>query len=139
MGIFGLDLVNTDPMQGFQTDLLTGRRPNQSDVVSGSGTYQPDAWDKFLGYKDAKGNSFNGWGGMALGTGQALLNGFMGMKQYGIMKDSLKENKRQFNTNFAAQKQMVNSQLEDRQRARVASNPGAYQSVGEYMPKYGIK
>jgi len=63
----------------------------------------------------------------------------MGMKQYGIMKDSLKESKRQFNTNFGAQKQMVNSQLEDRQRARLASNPNEYESLSTYMDKNRIR
>ena len=35
--------------------------------------------------------------------------------------------------------QTLNTQMEDRQRARVASNPTAYQSVGDYMNKNGLK
>ncbi len=61
------------------------------------------------------------------------------MKQYNLAKDTLNENKRQFGLNWDAQKATVNSQLEDRQRARVASNPSAYQSVSAYMDQNRIK
>lgn len=79
----------------------------------------------------------------ALGTGSGILQGlgsaYMGMKQYGLAKDQLQFSKDAFNKNYAAQAKMTNSMLEDRQRARMASNPGAYQSVGDYMAKNGIK
>lgn len=88
-------------------------------------------WDSFGG-KD-------GWGGTALGGLGALASTFLGMKQYGLAKQTLEENKRQFQLNYDAQKQMTNTRLEDRQRARVASNPGAYQSVGAYMGANGVK
>lgn len=80
-----------------------------------------------------------GWGGTALGAAQSLFSGYMGMKQYGMAKKELAESKRQFELNYGAQKNLTNSQLEDRQRARVASNSGAYQSVGDYMNQNGIK
>lgn len=75
----------------------------------------------------------DGWGNTAIGGFGALASAFLGMKQYGLAKQTLAENKRQFQMNYDAQKQTTNSRLEDRQRARVASNPGAYQSVGDYM------
>ena len=75
----------------------------------------------------------NGWGGLALNAASGLKQGFLGMKQYGLAKQTLAENKRQFQLNYDAQKQSTNTRLEDRQRARVASNSGAYQSVGDYM------
>lgn len=80
-----------------------------------------------------------GWGGTALGAAQGLFSGYLGMKQYGMAKEKLAESKRQFELNYAAQKTLTNSQLEDRQRARVASNPGAYQSVGDYMNQNGVR
>lgn len=80
-----------------------------------------------------------GWGGAALGAAQGLFSGYLGMKQYGLAKEKLAESKRQFELNYGAQKSLTNSQLEDRQRARVASNAGAYQSVGDYMDKNGVK
>lgn len=93
----------------------------------------------FLGSMDANGNKTQGWGGMALGAVQGLGSAFMGMKQYGLAKEAFNESKRQFQLNYDAQKQSTNTALEDRQRARVASNSGAYQSVGEYMSANGVK
>ena len=81
----------------------------------------------------------NGWGGLAVNAAGGLASTFLGMKQYGLAKQTLAENKRQFDLNYAAQRQTTNTRLEDRQRARVASNAGAYQSVGDYMAVNGIK
>ena len=81
----------------------------------------------------------NGWGGLAVNAAGGLASAFLGMKQYGLAKQTLEENKRQFQLNYDAQKQTTNTRLEDRQRARVASNAGAYQSVGDYMTVNGIK
>lgn len=75
----------------------------------------------------------DGWGNTAISGFGSLASAFLGMKQYGLAKQTLEENKKQFQLNYDAQKSMTNARLEDRQRARVASNPGAYQSVGDYM------
>ena len=91
-----------------------------------------------LGSTDADGMKTQGWGGLALGAASGIGNLFLGMQQYGLAKDAFKEGKRQFNLNYDAQRKATNTQLEDRQRARVASNPGAYQSVGAYMDKNGV-
>lgn len=92
----------------------------------------------FSNFFDNPETGAQGWGGMALSGAQGLMGGFMGMKQYGMAKDQLKEAKRQFDLNYNTQRQTVNTQLEDRQRARVASNPGHYESVGDYMKKHGV-
>jgi hypothetical protein len=92
-----------------------------------------------LGSTSADGIKTPGWGGMAMGAAQGIGNLWMGMQQYGLAKDTFNENKRQFALNFDASKKTTNSRLEDRQAARVASNPGAYQSVGDYMKKNGIQ
>lgn len=81
----------------------------------------------------------NGWGNLALNAASGLTSTFLGMKQYGLAKQTLAENKRQFQLNYDAQKQTTNTRLEDRQRALVARNPNAYQSVGDYMAVNGIK
>lgn len=99
-------------------------------AVSGNGNW----WDGAIGTKEAP-----GWGGLALGAASGLASGFMAMKQYGLAKETLEQNRKQFETNFAAQKGLTNANLEDRQRARVASNAGAYQSVGDYMAQNGVK
>jgi len=91
-----------------------------------------------LGSTNKDGIRSDGWGGMALGAAQGLAGAFMGAKQYQLAQDGLKENKRQFSLNFDNQRKTVNTELEDRQRARVASSPSAYQSVGDYMTKNGV-
>lgn len=119
-------------------------QPGFNPIGSGGGGVPttmngPTFMQNMLGYTDpSTGVQQQGWGGLALGAASALGNSYMGMKQYGLAKDALKENKRQYNQNYAAQRQTVNTQLEDRQRARVASNAGAYQSVGAYMDQNRI-
>ena len=80
-----------------------------------------------------------GLGSTLLAGGQALLGGYLGLKNYGLAKKTFNENKRQFDMNWDAQRTNVNSQLEDRQQARVASNAGAYDSVASYMDKNRIR
>jgi hypothetical protein len=105
----------------------------QSLPSMGVANTAPGFMDKMLGYRGPDGTQFNGWGGMALGAASGLMNGFVGMQQMGLFKDQLAQGKRQFDINFGAQQKLTNSRLEDRQRARVAANPSAYQSVGDYM------
>ena len=92
----------------------------------------------FLGSKSADGTQTQGWGGLAFGAAQGLGSLYMGMKQYGLGQRQLAFQQDSFNKNFEVQKQLTNSQLEDRQRSRVASNSGAYQSVGDYMKQNGV-
>ena len=99
-------------------------------------TGQPSFMQGVLGY-EGKNGYVPGWGGMALGAASGIGQAMMSMKQYGLMEDQLKESKRQFDINYGMQKKAFNNQLEDRQRARVASNAGAYESVSDYMKKYG--
>ena len=100
-----------------------------------AGNSSPGFWsmDSFMGNNDSP-----GWGQMALGAASGLMNGFMSMKQYGLAKDTLSAQREAFEKNYAAQRQTTNTQLEDRQRARVASNPTAYESVGAYMDRNRI-
>lgn len=118
---------------------LGNQAAQTAGAAAAAGITDPTFWQSMLGYTNDKGVQQQGWGGLALGAASALGNGWMGMKQYGLAKDAFKESKRQYNQNYAAQRQTLNTQLEDRQRARVASNPGAYQSVGEYMDQNRIR
>jgi hypothetical protein len=96
----------------------------------------PTFWDKMIGWTDpATQVQHAGWGGLALGGIEALGSGWLGLQQYGLAKDQLKFQKEAFNRDFANQVKMINGQLEDRQRARVQSNPYAYESVGAYLDK----
>lgn len=120
----------------FLGDLLAQQGVN-SAVGNGVGGASFGGWGDWskllLGGKDPSGMQTNSLLGAGMGILQGLGNAYMGMKQYGLMKDQLQFSKDAFNKNFAAQAQTTNTALEDRQRARVASNPGAYQSVGDYM------
>ena len=107
--------------------------------ASFGGSSTPSFGQSAFGFTDKNGMKTNGWAGAALGLGQGLMQGFQGMQQYGMAKKAFKEGQRQYNQDYAAQKKLTNANLEDRQRARVASNSGAYQSVSEYMEKHGIK
>lgn len=80
-----------------------------------------------------------GWGGMAMGAASGLASAYMGMQQYGLARDTLNQHKAEYAANYDAQKRTTNAGMEDRQAARVASNAGAYQSVGDYMAKNGIR
>jgi hypothetical protein len=71
--------------------------------------------------------------GHGLGTAGGVASAYLGMKQYGLAKQQLGEARRQFDLNYGTQRKLVNTQMEDRQRARVAANPTDYQSVGDYM------
>lgn len=152
-------IPEVDVMRGFRTNPVTGQSmsgsnptgalPTNFDANSlnyggmggatGNSAFQPSWMQEMLGYTDDKGMKFGGWGGLALGAAQGVMNGWLGMQQLDLAKDALSFNKEQFNKNYAAQRQTTNTALEDRQRARVASNAGAYESVGSYMNNNGIK
>ena len=123
----GMNLLNTNPI---------------STPVAVNGIALPQLPVQTQGYDwlDPK-NIFgkDGWGGLALGLGQGLFNGYLGLQQLGMAKKALGENQRQFNLNYDAQRRTTNAALADRQRARLASNPGAYQSEYDYMNQYGVK
>lgn len=139
-----------NPMEGLTTGFLDNYNYNTGggilssssavgagnpNPVAPSSAFQPNWLQGLTGYTNDKGIKTEGWGGLALGGASALGGAFLGMKQYGMAKKQLSESKRQFDLNYGAQRQTINTELEDRQRARVASNPGAYESVGSYMNK----
>lgn len=94
------------------------------------------------------GNSFSGLGNWAsqntdlLKAGAGLITGGLGawngMKQNKLMRQNMNQQASQFREQMDLSKQSINRNLEDRQRARVASNPVAYESVESYKKKYGV-
>lgn len=114
---------------------------NGSSLFSGLGDLLGGIFSKdslFGSTNDKTGVTSKGWAPLALGAGQAILGGIQGLQAQKLAQGQFKEGKRQFDLNYGAQRQATNTQLEDRQRARVAANPGAYQSVSEYMDKNRI-
>lgn len=77
-------------------------------------------------------------GQLGLGAANGLLNGYLGFQNLSLAKNQAKQAQSNWNKQWDANVKNTNAALSDRQRARVASNPGAYESVDSYMKKYGI-
>jgi hypothetical protein len=121
--------MNTGSGLGIQGGLTT----MPTGPAMATAPANPNGWS-WLGTRDQQGVA-----GLALGGASALGGLYLGMQQYNLAKDTLANNKAQFERNYAANKTTTNANLEDRQRARVASNAAAYQSVGDYMNQNGVK
>ena len=136
VGDLRLGAVNPGLMSDFSS-ALPGQvaAPGLWDQFKSSGVLNSSTMDPKTGAVMQQ----QGWGMPALQAASGLLSAWTGMKQYGLAKDAFSESKRQFALNFDAQKRTTNSALEDRQRARLASNAGAYQSLGDYMSQNGIR
>lgn len=105
----------------------------------GVGGFIKNLMSTALDKTDASGAVTQGWAMPVIQGATGMGELFMGMKNYGLAKDMFKQSKEEFNMNWDAQKQLTNAQMEDRQRARVAANPGGYQSVDTYMNTHGIR
>lgn len=68
-----------------------------------------------------------------------LWGAFNGMQQTKLTKQQMANSLNQWDKSYANQVSSYNTRLEDRQRARVASNPNAYESVDSYMQKNRLK
>jgi len=124
---------------GDQFGLNTSMIPSSGAVGAAGGNWWSDLLSGMFAKKDPTTNvTSDSWGGDALSAIKGITGAYMGMKQYGLARDSFDEGKRRYNQDYAAQKTLTNGNLEDRQRARVASNGSAYQSVGDYMNKNGV-
>lgn len=120
-----------------------GANPSYTSVGSALGM------DMNLPYAQGNPGMFSQLGSWAsqnadlLKAGVGLVTGGMGawngMNQNRLMERSMKQQANQFREQMDLSKQNINRNLEDRQRARVASNPTAYESVDSYMKKYGVK
>lgn len=123
------------------TGQVGGQLPNMdpSTIASMSGQ-SPDFFSlkSFLGGTDVNGFKNLGWGPTMFGMGNSILNGYLGLQQLDLAKDNLDFQKDAFSKQFENQRTLTNSELRDRQAARVASNPTAYQSVDDYMKANGV-
>ena len=79
------------------------------------------------------------YGQFGLSALGGLGQGILGFQNMSLAKKQLNQAQDNWNKQWDANKQTTNAALEDRQRARTASNPNAYESVDSYMKKYGIK
>lgn len=85
-------------------------------------------------------NSLSGLqiGQLGLGAANGLLNGYLGFQNLGLAKNQARQAQQNWDKQWSANVKNTNAALSDRQAARVASNPNAYESVDSYMKKYGI-
>lgn len=83
-----------------------------------------------------------GMGNLLLGTAQAGLGAFLGMKQYGLAKKQFEFQRDAWNKEYEINKNLTNERLETRQNRRNAEkavtgmNP---QDTASYMARYGVK
>lgn len=142
-GMFSSDLKTDE----FNADGISMYAPNASianyvpsaaltqDFSAASGK---SIWDNPFGKTYINGIKTDSPVSMGMGAAQGLFSGIMAMKNYGLAKQTLAQNKEMADKNYAAQGTTTNTAFQDRQRARVASNPGAYESVDSYMNKNRI-
>ena len=126
---FGIAPTTPVTPAGWRNPALT-----TTPVTAGS-----DWMTTWFGGKDAQtGNLSPGILPVGIGALTGLVGAYTGLEQLQVAKNNLAFQKEAFNKNFANQAKLTNSQLADRQRARVMDSPGAYESVDDYMNKYGV-
>lgn len=110
-----------------------------SGLMSGFGNIFSSG--SLFGSTEASGKQTSGWAMPAINLVSGLLSMQQGKEAQKFAKSQLAESKRQFDMNYGAQRQSINTELEDRQRARVASagGSGAYEDVNTYLDKNRIK
>lgn len=143
---YGFSNLTNSPMLSLQgnvanaNSLYTPNLGGNNNTPASGGMLDWLRTNGVIGQRDQKtGQMSDSWGGLALGAAQGIGSLYLGMQQYNLAKDALANSKFNAERNFQAQKSTTNAQLEDRQRARVASNSGAYQSVGDYMNQNGVR
>ena len=141
----------TQPNLNMQAQIPTAINPWQQDLgtavqnnaykslgLDSSGLYQTGVNPQAGGLSNWLSNN-----GSLINAGVGLLTGgfgaFNGMKQNKLLERNLNMQASQYREQMDLSKQTLNRNMEDRQRARVASNPKAYESVSDYMKKYGAK
>lgn len=116
---------------GNTSNMLGGTEPTSLLGDGSAGGDNKGGFDsmKFFG------NAANGLTGLG-----AMLQAYNGYKQVQLGRDAFDFSKSTYNQDSANQARMVNSELEDRQKSRIASTGnnnanGTYESLGSYMDK----
>lgn len=108
--------------------------PTQSTALGGTGSgISTDSIADSLG-----GMSGLQMGQLGLGALSGLFNGYLGYNNMRTAQRQAAQAQQNWNKQWNANVKTTNASLSDRQTARVASNPTAYESVDSYMKKYGI-
>lgn len=115
---------------------------SQYNDFASNGVAPPDATGGLKGFLFGKKNL----DGTSTGNGllpmvqtfTGLASAYIGMKQYGLAKKSFRQNRKEFNYNYDAQRQTTNALMEGKARARHSMNPDHYETPAEYMAKNEI-
>jgi len=143
MNLDFLTYVNGRP--GAQMPSVTDSvMQNSQNLISGVDQYDMGVLSQMPGGNESAGGGIPVWGQgnlaqTGLGAVNTLTNAWLGMRSLDMAKKNLAENKRQFNLNFESNKRLTNARLRDRQKARLATGGGNYQSVGDYMNQNGVQ
>ncbi len=105
---------------GFNTNQNMGGSPNSS-MFSQQGMFGD-----------------NGWFMPAVNTAMGFGNLYMGLKNYGLAKDSFKLNRDAMKTNLANQSKLVNRQIQSRQEFVNKYNPERAEDINTYMKNWGV-
>ena len=106
-----------------------------ADTAKINPTAVPGFADKLRDFNSQYGSTITG----GLQAAGGLWGAYNGMQQTKLAKQQMANSLNQWNKNYANQVSSYNTRLEDRQRARVGSNPNAYESVDSYMQKNRLK
>lgn len=135
----------TNPIQGnaFGDSVLGSWQQGAPDVLSSFNTssFVPETgWDAIKSFAGGAigGKDNTGWLGPVAGAASNLMGAWSGLQANKLGRDQLSQNKREFDLNFANQASLVNTQLRDRQRARVSADPVGQQSVQDFMKLSGV-
>lgn len=134
----GIGAFSVNPQNSVQTGFSSMQNYGAPTATVPGGGSKFGFMDRMLGAEAADGSKIGGWGMPALQLGTGLMQGYLGMKQYGLAKDQFKESQDQYADNYDSQRRLTNAQLRDRQKARVNSNPNA-QSVEAYMKENEVQ
>ncbi len=139
----GLNLGRSQDVPGFSLPAL----PSMPGIDALLQQKPEGLWDRFtqgikgsgiVGGTNADGTKFDGWGSPVVGLLQALNAFGMGNRQMKLYKSMAEDARNQFAMNYGAQRQALNTQMEDRYRTAVAANPNR-ESVESYMARNRIK
>ena len=109
---------------------------------SAASTFQPQGGIKnwmFGEYNPETGTTSPAYGMQTLGAALGLGQSFLGYKQYKLGKKAFKRSVMESDRNYNAQKQTINTAMQDRARANYSANPDFYQSPEQYMNENRIK
>ena len=74
-----------------------------------------------------------------LNTFTGLASAYLGMKQYGLAKDSFKQSKKEFGLNYDAQRNTTNQQMAGIAKAQYSANPDFYDKPDKVMNDFSVR